>query len=178
MATRLYLIRHGETVENVAHILQGQIDGNLSERGIQQAKDACEALRDVAFDAIVCSDLKRCRDTAAILNEAHGLEINYTKLLRERDWGSITGMVADGTTKITIPDDAESMTALEARAKVFLDFISNTYPGKTVLAVSHGFFCRVVQAVYHGCTIKDIVPMTNTEVRILELDGTKKYGNA
>ena len=40
MATKLYLIRHGETVENVAHILQGQIDGNLSERGIQQAKDA------------------------------------------------------------------------------------------------------------------------------------------
>ena len=146
MATKLYLIRHGETVENVAHILQGQIDGNLSERGIQQAKDAREALRDIAFDAIVCSDLKRCRDTAAILNEAHGLDINYTKLLRERDWGSITGMVADGTRKIEIPEDAESMSALTVRAKIFLNFILDTYPDKTVLAVSHGFsavLCRL-----------------------------------
>ena len=133
MATKLYLIRHGETVENVAHILQGQIDGNLSERGIQQAKDARESLRNVAFDAIVCSDLKRCRDTAAILNEAHGLEINYTKLLRERDWGSITGMVADGTTKITIPDDAESMTALEARAKVFWISFRTLIPARRCL---------------------------------------------
>lgn len=175
MATKLYLIRHGETVENIAHILQGQIDGNLSERGIQQAKEAREALRDIAFDAIVCSDLKRCRDTAAILNEAHGLDINYTKLLRERDWGSITGMVADGTRKIEIPEDAESMSALTVRAKIFLNFILDTYPDKTVLAVSHGFFCRVVQAVYYEQTIKDVVPMTNTEVRILELDGTKRY---
>ena len=81
----LYLVRHGETKENVANILQGHMPGELTERGIEQARQLCKKLQSVRFDALVCSDLKRCVDTAAILNEPHGLTPEYTPLLRERD---------------------------------------------------------------------------------------------
>ena len=36
--TTLYLVRHGETVDNAAQILQGQQQGELNETGIKQAE--------------------------------------------------------------------------------------------------------------------------------------------
>ena len=41
----LYFIRHGETDLNVKGCLQGQIDTELNEKGVAQAKQAGQALR-------------------------------------------------------------------------------------------------------------------------------------
>lgn len=169
MSTKLYLLRHGETEENIQHILQGHMPGTLTEKGKEQAAEAREKLKDIRFDIILCSDLKRCADTANIINSAFNLNISYTKLLRERDWGSATGMIADGKTRITIPDDAESLKAIKARARVFIDFAKKTYPDKSILAISHGFFCRCIQAVHYNVEISDITPMTNAEFRVIDL---------
>ena len=165
--TQLYLLRHGETEENVKHILQGHMPGTLTAAGKSQAKSACDALKLLDLDTVLCSDLKRCTDTYTILkSEIPDLpEMIPTKLLRERGWGSATGMVADGKTRIEIPKDAESMTQLKARAKVFIDFVRSTYPGKRVLAISHGLFCRVIQCVLADKEVKDIIPMKNAEIR-------------
>lgn len=168
--TKLYLLRHGETEENVRHILQGHMPGTLTAQGIDQTKEAVEQLRSTAFDVCVCSDLKRCVDTASvILGELGDIPVVYTSLLRERDWGSITGAVVDKNSWIDMPDDVESLPALRARAKVFLEYVKSTYPGQTVLVVSHGFMLRIIQAVFHGVEHKEIVPMGNAECRQLEL---------
>ena len=168
---KLYLLRHGETEENVKHILQGHMPGTLTAAGKGQAVDAAEELRELAVDAVLCSDLKRCTDTYEILKkEIPELpEMVTTALLRERDWGSATGMIADGKTWIEIPKDAESMGQLKARARIFLDFVRSTYGGKRVLAISHGLFCRVIQCVLAGNEVKDIVPMKNAEIREIEI---------
>lgn len=70
--TELYLVRHGQTEENAAHILQGHMPGHLSHEGIAQAQALRDELKNIRFDALLCSDLKRCMDTAMILNEPHG----------------------------------------------------------------------------------------------------------
>mgnify|MGYP001003297625 CR=1 FL=1 len=44
--TTLYLVRHGETVDNAAQILQGHLQGELNERGIQQAETTRDKLKD------------------------------------------------------------------------------------------------------------------------------------
>ena len=36
--TKLYLVRHGETLDNVNKIMQGQTQGELTEAGIEQAR--------------------------------------------------------------------------------------------------------------------------------------------
>ena len=90
--TELYLVRHGQTEENAAHILQGHMPGHLSHEGIAQAQALRDKLKNIRFDALLCSDLRRCMDTAMILNEPHGLPLESTPLLRERDWGPFTGM--------------------------------------------------------------------------------------
>ena len=51
----LYLARHGETEWNVARTVIGQKDSPLTEKGILQAEETAETLRNVKFDAIFSS---------------------------------------------------------------------------------------------------------------------------
>ena len=165
--TTLILLRHGETEENINHILQGHLPGTLTDNGKKQAIKAAEQLRSVAFDVCLCSDLKRCRDTADILFNALGLntsDILYTKLLRERNWGSLTG-ISIGHERPQMPPDAESLPALEARCKVFLDFVRTTYSNQRVLCISHGFVLRILQAVNLNVEFHEIQMLFNAEVR-------------
>jgi len=163
----LYLYRHGETEENKKHILQGCMPGVLTPEGRQQITDSVEHLSTIPFTCILCSDLQRCRDTEAIINSRLHLPVVFTQLLRERDWGSATGMIVDGVTKIRIPDDAETMQQVKERAQTFLQLIQQQYPTEIVLTISHGLFLRCLQAVYYHKDIKDILPMHNTELRLL-----------
>lgn len=169
--TRLYLLRHGETEENVRHILQGHMPGTLTVQGIRQAVDASATIKTLDIEAVLCSDLKRCTDTYDILKrEIPDIpEMVITPLLRERAWGSATGMVADGVTRIVIPKDAESMSSLKDRARRFLEYVRKEYSGKHVLAISHGLFCRVIQAVLYDKEIADIERMKNAEVRAINI---------
>jgi len=172
--TRLYLLRHGETEENTRHILQGTMPGTLTALGRQQALDAAAPLAGLRFDAVFTSDLRRCVETTRILlprlTTRPGLRPVETKLLRERDWGSVTGMVVDGQHKVVIPPDAESVETMKRRARAFLQFVATHCPGQTVLAVSHGLFCRCLQAVHAGAEIADIPRMANAETRLIEVE--------
>lgn len=169
MKTILYLARHGETVDNVNKIMQGQTQGQLNENGIKQARQLAEELKGKHFDAFVASDLKRSVDTCRIVAEPHHAEVRTTPLLRERDWGSFTGRYIPDLKDEVWPDDIEPLDALKERSRKFLEFIRREYPGKTVLAVGHGITNKAIQAVYFNKEMKDIPRMTNAEVRILKL---------
>ena len=170
--TTLYLVRHGETVDNINRIMQGQTQGQLNETGLKQAETVASEMADKHFDAIVASDLKRAVDTAAIVAKPHQLEVVTTPLLRERDWGSFTGLYIPDLKFIKQsewPNDIEPLDHLQDRAKNFISYIRSTYNGKCVLAVGHGIINKAIQSVYYNRPMKDIMPMANVEVRILEL---------
>lgn len=167
--TTLYLARHGETVENTAHLLQGHLPGTLTPLGMQQAEALRERLGPIHFDALICSDLKRCTDTAAILNSVRKLPVRTTALLRERDWGSLTGKYIPDIQDAPIPADAESVGAMLQRAQAFLHFVRLRFPGQHVLAVGHGLMNRAIQAVHYGKEIRETERMGNATCRILEL---------
>lgn len=168
MPTTIYLVRHGQTEENAANILQGTLPGHLDKEGRAQAARLRDRLKDIPFSALYCSDLKRCQDTAAILNEPHGLTPECTPLLRERDWGPFTGM--DILKARTMIDErAESIGSMIRRARTFLETVGGQHGDERVLVVSHGLFCRVMQAVCLGKTLREIPRMSNAEVRVIEL---------
>ena len=167
--TTLYLVRHGETIDNVRQIMQGQTQGELTENGILQAKQVRDQLSDENFEAIISSDLKRSVDTARIIAEPHGLEVVQTPLLRERDWGGFTGRYLPELKGEIWPDDIESLENLLSRAGEFIAYVKKTFPEKKVLAVGHGILNKAVQAVYYGKQMNEVQRMTNAEVRILEL---------
>ena len=167
--TRLLLVRHGETVDNVNQIMQGQTQGELTQKGVLQAEELAQQMRDEQIDVFVSSDLKRSIDTCRIIAQSHGLAVVQTPLLRERDWGGFTGRFIPDLKDETWPDDIESITDLRTRAKAFLDFIRKQYPEKTVLAVGHGIINKAIQAVHLGKEMREIPRMTNAEVREVKL---------
>ena len=167
--TTLYLVRHGETIDNVNQIMQGQTQGELTENGIRQAQEVRNMMAAENFAAIIASDLKRSVDTAKIIAEPHYMEVVQTPLLRERDWGSFTGRYIPELKGETWPDDIETLESLLSRAGEFIAYVKKTFPGKKVLAVGHGIVNKAIQAVYYGKQMSEIQRMTNAEVRILEL---------
>ena len=116
---------------------------------------------------IVSSDLKRSVDTCRVVAEAHGKDVVTTPLLRERDWGSFTGRYIPSLKGETWPDDIESLEALKHRARRFMQYITDNYPGLTVLAVGHGIINKAIQAVYYDKPMNEIPRMENAEVRRL-----------
>lgn len=172
MMITLYLVRHGQTEENIARIFQGHLPGTLTAEGIAQAKALHETLLDVPLDAIVSSDLRRCVDTARIAVGDRGLPWEQTALLREIDWGSWTGLAIKEVDLRHIPADAETEKMLYERAERFLDYLKRQYEGRRVLAVGHGLINRAVQAHILGVTLQHLrsVPkMDNAEVRRFRL---------
>ncbi len=167
--TTVYLVRHGETEENAMHILQGHLPGHLTENGKEQLRLLHKDLEGITFDAAVCSDLQRCVESLNVLLEDKQLPVLYTKELRERDWGSFTGRKIESVRNETIPSDVETVECMLSRARSFLAFIKSDYPDKTLLVMSHGLFCRAIQAEYWGKPMKEIEPMRNASYRILVL---------
>ena len=165
--TTIFLVRHGETIDNARQIMQGQTQGELNEKGREQARQVAERLSVEPVDAVVASDLNRAIQTAEIIAAPHGLPVRTTKLLRERDWGSFTGRFIPDLRGETWPDDIESEAALLERARSFLISITTTYPDKRVVAVGHGIVNKAIMAVYAQCPMREVQRMMNAEVRIL-----------
>lgn len=171
----LLIARHGQTEENVARILQGQIPGHLTEEGISQARQMREQLKDTRIDLIVSSDLKRATDTAAIISEPHGGHFITEPLLRERDFGKYTGEPYINISRAIDDPNAETMEQVSDRAIRFLTKLAREHDGETILAVSHGLFLRVLQSVFHHADIHDIPRMDNAEIRTLTLSPGQEF---
>ena len=169
METVLYLVRHGETVDNANQIMQGQTQGELNENGLRQARELGEQWKNREIDVVIASDLRRSVDTAAIIAAPHGLEVVMTPLLRERDWGGSTGRYIPSLKNEVWPDDIETLENLLSRAGEFIAYVKKTFPGKKVLAVGHGIINKAIQAVYYKMSMSDIQRMSNAEVRELVL---------
>jgi broad specificity phosphatase PhoE len=87
VSRQLILVRHGETLHNVAGIAQGWNDSALSDRGSQQVRKLAERLRRHEPDALFASPLGRALTTAEAIRDALGLEITILEDLREMSYG-------------------------------------------------------------------------------------------
>ena len=137
---KIYLVRHGETIENKTGIHQGQaLQGTLSEKGINQAIKVADRLKVEKFDVIFSSDLGRASNTAREIAKHHSdTPIHFVKELRERYTGEIGGKRKEEIDYNNFPKDAETDTDLQKRGKAFIDEIYQEYKDKIVLLVGHG----------------------------------------
>lgn len=167
---RLLLVRHGETIDNANKIMQGQTQGELNENGVKQAFKLSADLERADIDVFLSSDLKRAEDTCRIIAAPHDKPVVTTSLLRERDWGSFTGRYIPDLKNAEWPDDIETIEALRARAAEFIMYLKKTFQSKTVLAVGHGIINKAIQSVFYNKEMKDVMPMRNTELRVLIIE--------
>jgi broad specificity phosphatase PhoE len=91
MTRQLILVRHGETVHNVARITQGWSDSDLSEVGQEQVRRLARKLAEMKPTALYSSPLGRAMSTAQAISEATGLEIVQLDDLREMNYGRWEG---------------------------------------------------------------------------------------
>ena len=97
---KLVLVRHGKSVWNLENRFTGWVDVDLSQKGIEEAKEAGKRLKKAGlkFDIAFSSMLKRAIKTGFyILDELDQLYIDHLKDWRfnERHYGALTGMNKD-----------------------------------------------------------------------------------
>lgn len=144
--TILYIIRHGE-VHNPKGILYGRLPRfPLSTRGRLSIEKAAEQLQKEGIDELYASPMLRARQTALILGEKLDLIPHISKLLIEVKI-IFQGISVDEYHKNIqyklydpehIKKGQEDVSMIASRMNKFARYIVNKYPGKRILAVSHG----------------------------------------
>ncbi|MCT1866569.1 histidine phosphatase family protein [Dermabacter sp. p3-SID358] len=96
MASRLILVRHGQTDYNFSGRIQGASDIPLNDTGLAQACTVGEALaKDESIVAVYSSPLGRAKSTAEAIATHHGIEVVPDARLRERGFGDWEGLTRD-----------------------------------------------------------------------------------
>jgi len=91
MSRELILVRHGETLLNVARITQGWSDSELSELGREQVRKLADRVKAMRPTALYSSPLGRAMSTAQAIAEVTGLDIVQIDDLREMNYGRWEG---------------------------------------------------------------------------------------
>jgi ribonuclease H / adenosylcobalamin/alpha-ribazole phosphatase len=152
-ATRLILVRHGETALTREGRYSGRGDVPLSDQGEAQAMAAGGRVAGIARDvaAVVTSPLSRCLRTAEIIAaELGGVDVTVLPDLIECDFGEWEGltfaevqerwpaeMSAWLDSADVPPPGGESFTAVARRARAAVGTVVRAYPGSVVVMVSH-----------------------------------------
>lgn len=91
----LYMVRHGQTYFNIYNKLQGWSNSPLTDKGIQNAVDTGEKLKNTKFAAAYCSDTTRAEQTAQTIldkNDASDIDAPITSMFfREEFYGYFEG---------------------------------------------------------------------------------------
>jgi len=195
----IYLVRHGETGGNVARRHQAE-DTQLSFKGVQQAKDVADVIKDCKPTHLVTSNLVRALETAQVIGEVCDLvpdtSRHFIELVRpvhlygnhHRSFKSIffymqwyLGIGAGKENK------GESYKELRERFIIAEEFLAQYPNDARVVVVSHAVFINLFIA--HLCrnkralnpfkvvlVFKEILSMPNAHVTKLHFDTKENTG--
>lgn len=154
MASRLILVRHGQTDYNFSGRIQGASDIPLNDTGLAQARAVGQSLaEDESVVAVYSSPLGRAKSTAEAIASHHGLEVVPDARLRERGFGDWEGLtrdeieegwpfeyalwragVSNGLEKARVEHRAEVARRFDAACREF----STRHESGNVVVVAHG----------------------------------------
>lgn len=185
---KLILLRHGESQWNLENRFTGWVDVALSEKGVQEARDAGQKLKGYTFHKAYTSVLKRAIDTLTIVLEIIGqkdLPIEYDKALNERHYGALQGLNKAETAKkygdeqvkiwrrsydVPPPKDvtelnpdgiSESLKDTAARTLPYFEqrIVPDLLAGQDILVSAHGNSLRSIVMKLDGLSEKEVVEL-------------------
>lgn len=170
---KIYLIRHGETDQNKCKCLQGRSDIELNEYGRELARKTAEGLKDIDFDVIFTSPLKRARETAEIIRGNRDVPIICEERIQEISFGEYEGLCY-GRDGFNIPDkdfmkffnnpqeyrtppNGESFEEIIYRTGEFLQEIlqKDELKEKNILLSTHGCALKAILANVYGGSLAE-----------------------
>ena len=186
----LYIVRHGQTELNRLGVVQGRgMDTDLNDEGRKQASQFYEAYKNIPFDKIYISALKRTQQS---IQPFIDLGIPYQKLsgLDELAWGIHEGQPATVQNKAAFLqimrdwldgrldskfEGGESPNEVEIREREALDVIMSHPEEKTVLICMHGRAMRLLLCILSGkpLTEMDTFPHQNLVLYKVIYDGER-----
>ncbi|MBE7033933.1 MAG: histidine phosphatase family protein [Ruminococcaceae bacterium] len=156
---KLYMIRHGQSEENLRKAYSGQMDSRLTEQGEKDALGVRKVLQGISFDKVYSSDLSRAVRTQEIA--LPGIISEKLPLVREISVGNLEGkkfeelgesFILNRSTYNFVPYGGENYEMLQERAKKFLEMMSKE-DCDIVAVFSHGGFINVVLGCILGCRV-------------------------
>ena len=188
MDKELYIIRHGETELNKQGIVQGRgINSDLNDTGRAQADAFYAKYKDVAFDKVYTSELKRTHQTVKGFIDA-GLPWTQLSGLDELAWGTWEGQPNDENAMAAFKNIMEKWTSGDydarfeggespadviVRQKEALEVIRTAKDEKTVLICMHGRAMRLFLCLLTGRPLSEMTefPHLNTTLYKVEMTG-------
>ena len=185
--TRLFLIRHAESIGNINNKFCGWTDCELAKKGFKQSKRLAEHLNNTKIDVLYSSDLKRAFCTAQFIAESKGIEINIVQDLREMNGGCLEDKLMDDLMKL-YPDDMQNIiesphlfcpsggeNTEEFRNRLIraIDNIILENKEKNICVVTHETVIRVLLCHFYCMPIeelKNIPGGDNTSITIVNID--------
>lgn len=151
-ATRVVVLRHGQTEWNVEGRYQGHLESSLTPAGLAQAEALARRAVGQGLEVVYASDLRRARQTAEVIAGALGLPVHLEPGLRERHLGIFQGLLKSET-KAQHPEEyrrfkaggadhavpgGESARQCQQRVLATLGRMVARHAGGRLLVVSHG----------------------------------------
>ena len=160
----IYAIRHGETDWKREGIIQGGgSDCPLNVEGLAQAAALAEKLKELHITKIYSSDLLRARQTTEEINKILGVEVVYSPLLRETNYGEVEGKKSADIDKkeryaaicraVAAGDNDAHFPGGESRNVVvqrFRDFLQTVETDGNILISAHGGILRSFSCLCGG----------------------------
>ena len=187
MKTRVYFVRHGQSVSNLITQFAGSLDMPLTEKGVAQAKVTAEFLKDIPFTAVYASDLERAFVTGKAVAISQNIPIYPNENLREIFAGEWEGETySDLEQKFTESygvwrtriglakcPGGESVEQLQARVRKCIESIVRNHPGETICVATHATPIRVMECVWTDTPLAEMhtIPwVSNASITIAEYD--------
>jgi probable phosphoglycerate mutase len=159
MATRVILVRHGQTAWNRVERFRGRADVPLDETGLAQARATAERVaRQWTPTAVYTSPLGRARKTAEVIAAPLGLPVQPDDGLLDIDYGEWQGLTTEevrlrwpealtawfAAPQTTRVPAGETLKAVRSRAVRSLGRITSDHEGQTVCVVAHHVVNRLI----------------------------------
>lgn len=111
----IYILRHGQTDLNKMGMVQGRgVNASLNETGRAQAKDIAAHLKDVQFDRIYTSELKRTHETVEHFGEPKVALEGFDEI----SWGNQEGVKPTEASKTLYQQTLDQWRAGDLNANV------------------------------------------------------------
>lgn len=189
---RIFFIRHGQTDHNLKKILQGHLDIDINETGVDQAKKVGKAFESIDLDYFISSDLIRCVNTSNEILKHHAkLTMETTSNLRERNMGVVQGMyLKDALAQYGADFKNLGETKDELTSRVELEFnnalkLSEHNKFKNVAICTHGgVLTAFMNYLYENknfqlgnqLTRENLRVPFNTSISVVDYDFSSKQG--